>query len=90
MRVRTLSTRPNAMLSRRRATAVVSANWWDGGRLEQLVRYSAINPFSTLGFSNLGFPNLGFSNLGFSNIGSTNIGSTNLGPSKRSRDLGSL
>jgi len=25
------------MLSRRRATAVVSANWWDGGRLEHLV-----------------------------------------------------
>jgi len=30
--------RPNAMLSRRRATAIVSANWWDGGRLEHLVR----------------------------------------------------
>jgi hypothetical protein len=26
------------MLSRRRATALVSANRWDGGRLEQLVR----------------------------------------------------
>ncbi len=27
----------NAMLSRRRATAVIRANWWDGGRLEHLV-----------------------------------------------------
>lgn len=25
------------MLGRRRATVVVSANWWDGGRLEHLV-----------------------------------------------------
>ena len=25
------------MLSRRRATVVVRANWWDGGRLEHLV-----------------------------------------------------
>ena len=24
------------MLSRRRATALVKANWWDGGRLEHL------------------------------------------------------
>jgi len=30
--------RPNAMLSRRRATALVNANRWDGGRLEHLVR----------------------------------------------------
>ena len=30
--------RPNAMLSRRCATAVVRANWWDSGRLEHLVR----------------------------------------------------
>ena len=30
--------RPNAMLSRRCATAVVNANWWDSGRLEHLVR----------------------------------------------------
>ena len=30
--------RPNAMLSRRCATALVSANWWDSGRLEHLVR----------------------------------------------------
>jgi len=32
------------MLSRRRATVVVRANWWDGGRLEHLVgrsRYAA-------------------------------------------------
>ena len=29
--------RPNAMLSRRRAATVVRANWWDGGRLEHLV-----------------------------------------------------
>jgi len=36
---RTALQRPNAMLSRRRATAVVSANWWDGGRLEHLVSY---------------------------------------------------
>jgi len=33
-----LQLRANAMLSRRRATAVISANWWDGGRLEHLVR----------------------------------------------------
>ena len=33
------SVRSNAMLSRRRATAVVSANWWDGGRLEHSVSF---------------------------------------------------
>jgi len=38
--------RPNAMLSRRRATVVVRANWWDGGRLEHLVR-----PHSTSSFA---------------------------------------
>jgi len=39
--------RPNAMLSRRRTTEVVSANWWDGGRLEHLVRPHA-KPQKTL------------------------------------------
>jgi len=34
---RTALQRPNAMLSRRRAIALVRANWWDGGRLEHLV-----------------------------------------------------
>ena len=33
-----LPKKPNAMLSRRRAATVVSASWWDGGRLEHLVR----------------------------------------------------
>ena len=33
---------PNAMLSRRCATAVVSASWWDSGRLEHLVRFCQV------------------------------------------------
>jgi len=36
------------MLSRRRATAVVSANWWDGGRLEHLVGPLAPNAYVAL------------------------------------------
>jgi len=33
------------MLSRRRATAVVRANWWDGGRLEHLVGPLALHTY---------------------------------------------
>ena len=41
------------MLSRRRATAVVSANWWDGGRLEHLVGPLAPNAYVALALHTL-------------------------------------
>lgn len=34
--------RPNAMLSRRCAEAVISANWWDSGRHEHLVSHQLL------------------------------------------------
>ena len=59
----------NAMLSRRRATALVSANWWDGGRLEHLVRLSFMNATtSESGFSKTRlFQNAALRNAAFQN-----------------------